>query len=299
MIRLAVSGAEEATWREVVRRLRGAAIEAFLAEARGREPPGAWHAVVFVGRRRLEKATIERFLGAGKHVLLAAEPCLSRDDLETLWGNARQSGVQLAVVNPDRYLPSRQLIRQQLAGNLGAAGLVRLHRWEPVAEERVLDPLGLPGPLVRDLELTLGLLGKPPNLVYALEQRGDEHDVSAGWFLQVHLGFAGGGMALIDYDNRLPPGDGYQALSVIGSSGAAYADDQQNVQLLYRGGRPQAVLAGEAAGQHAALVQDFVDALQAGHDLSANRTAWQDVFAVAEAVRQALASRRAVPLEGR
>ena len=35
------------------------------------------------------------------------------------------------VINPDRFLPSRQLIRQQIeAGKLGEVGLIRIHRWE-------------------------------------------------------------------------------------------------------------------------------------------------------------------------
>ena len=39
---------------------------------------------------------------------------------------------QVVVVNSDQFLPSRQLIRQQLdTGKLGEVGLVRVHRWEP------------------------------------------------------------------------------------------------------------------------------------------------------------------------
>ena len=82
---------------------------------------------------------------------------------------------------------------------------------------------------------------------------------------------------------------------MIAASGAAYADDHQNAQLLYRGGNAQAIRTDERAGQLAALAQEFVNALNEGRDFSAN--AWKDVFAVAEAVVKSLASGRAVALE--
>ena len=43
-------------------------------------------------------------------------------------------------------------------------------------------------------------------------------------------------MALIDCAQTLPQGDGYFSLSLIGSTGAAYADSHHNRQLLYGGG---------------------------------------------------------------
>jgi len=282
MVRFMVSGVEEAAGREVASRLRGAIIET----------GEAFEAAVFVGPRQPEGEVIGRFLAAGKHVLVAAESCPSSAVLEALAAAARQGGVQLAVVNPDHYLPSRQLIRQQLdAGKLGEVGLVRAHRWEPAADNRA-ELLGVPGPLTRDIELVCWLAAKQPNLVYAVGQ-------AANGFVQVHLGFPGGSMALLDYFDHLAAGDGYQSVTVIGSTGAAYANDHQNMQLLYRGGRPQAVRTEEGARQMAALVQEFVDGLRTGRDLSPSVTAWRNAAAVAGAVRRSLESRCAVSLEGR
>jgi predicted dehydrogenase len=298
MIRLAIAGETPAAWESVAPRLRGATIDSFLDEAPGQAPATTCQAVVVVGSLRSDKGSIEYLLHAGKHVLLAAGPCLPSVDLMTLWAAARQVGVQLSVVNPDRYLPSRQLIREQIGGNLGAAGLVRMHRWEPASERPLADSLGVPGALVHDLELALSFFGCLPERVYALEHHAKERALSALRFLQVHLGFRTGGMALIGYDQRLPSGDGYQSLSVIGSDGAAYADDHQNMQLVYRGGRPQAVRTEEGARQRAALVQDFIDALHAGRDLSASAAVWRGVFTVVNAVSQSLTSRRAIPLGG-
>ena len=190
---------------------------------------------------------------------------------------------QEVVINPDRFLPSRQLIRQQLdAGKLGEVGLIRIHRWEPVSGKDAGD---LPAGLLRDLDLVMWLVGKLPDAIHAVEQSN-----ASGRFVQVHLGFPGGTMALIDYTNRLPAGDGYQSLSVIGSVGAAYADDHQNMQLVFRGGHAQAVRAEESGRRHAATVQEQIDSLKSGHDVAASVAEWQNVLKVAETVRCAMTS---------
>ena len=211
--------------------------------------------------------------------------------------NNTSSESQEVVINPDRFLPSRQLIRQQLdAGKLGDVGLIRIHRWEPnvghvynvpglIGQVANVphDQGGLPTGLLRDLDLVLWLVGKLPDAIHAVEQSD-----AFGRFVQVHLGFPGGAMALIDFSNRLPNGDGYQSLSVIGSSGAAYADDHQNMQLVFRGGQAQAVRAEETGRRHAAAIQERIDSLQAGHDVAACVAEWQAVLKVAESARQAM-----------
>jgi predicted dehydrogenase len=292
MIRLAVSNPETAIWQEAAPRLRAATIVTAV-DAQHHAPPESCVAAVFAGPGRADAEAIARWLRAGKHVLLALEECLPNDLLEALFGVARETKVRLAVVNPDRYLPSRQLIRQQIdAGKLGEVVLVRSHRWETAA----FDGARVPGPVVYDLELTLTLLGKGPNRVYAIDRLVNEQGDLASRYLQVHLGFPGGSMALLDYTNSLPPGDGYQMLSVIGSAGAAYADDHQNMQLLYRGGRPQALRTDERARQLTTLVQEFVDALHAGDE--GNESTWRTVWAVAAAVGCSLETRQPIPLGG-
>jgi predicted dehydrogenase len=218
-----------------------------------------------------------------RDAILVAEPCPPREVMESLFAAAREAGRQFAVVNPDRYLPSRQIVRKQLSGPLGDAGLVRIHRWEPPSN-RTDD---FPEPLPRDIDVTLWLVGRMPDRVFAVGQ-GDH-------YRQVHLGFANGAMALLDFCSGLPAGDGYQSLSVIAASGAAYADDHQNTQLLFRGGHPQAVFTQEHAAQLTAITQEFADTIRAGRDVTAdNQAEWRNVFAVADAVRESLASRQAV-----
>lgn len=297
MIRLAVSGVDEATCREISLRLRGVVVVPCDTTTVSQAPTMASDAVVFVGTKTPDSVEVERYLAAGKQVLLATDARPLRDRIEMLAHTARQAGVQLSVANPDHALPSRQLIRQQIAsGKLGEVGLVRIHRWEPAVTEDVHDQKSLSAPLVRDLELALWLFDKSPKVVYAIEQTADKPDAESGRLMQVHLGFSGGGMALITNSNRLPPGDGYQSLSVIGSSGAAEADDHQDRQLVFTGGPPQAVRGGEGITL-VPLLQEFVDTLREQGDLSASLSAWTRVWEVADAVQRSIESRQAIHRE--
>jgi predicted dehydrogenase len=176
----------------------------------------------------------------------------------------------LTSTNPDRLLPSRRLIRQQLeAGRLGEPGLVRSHHWTSDGG----DPFDA---IRHDVDVAIWLIGRAPNVVYAIARAGS---------CQLHLGFPGGPMALIERATDLPAGDGYRSLSVIGSCGAAYADDHQNVQLLYRGGPARAVLVPETSRMPSAVVDGAPDD---------NR---ERAALVVEAARESAAAGRAVTLE--
>ncbi|MCP4903899.1 MAG: hypothetical protein GY910_02880 [bacterium] len=67
-------------------------------------------------------------------------------------------------------------------------------------------------------------------------------------------------MAVLDFSDRLPEGQGYDSLSMIGSSGAAYSDDHHNTHLLFAGGNPAALIddCGEGLVHE---VQGFVEAV--------------------------------------
>ncbi len=297
MIRLAMIGEEDID-REIAARLRGATIETCFDATSLESSLDRCDAVLFSGRLPSQIELIERCLSARKHVLLAAGSWLSSRVLQTLSAAAQQVGVQLSVVNPDRFLPSRQLIRQQIdTGKLGVPGMLRVHHWESASENACRQPAQLPTLLLRDLDLTLWLFGKFPNLVYAVSSANHEQHSGHGQLVQVHLGFPGGGMALVDYSDRLPDGDGYQSLVVIGSAGAAYADEQEDTQLVFQGGRPQAVRAAEGIRQLVALVQDFVDGLNANSDFSSSVSDWNRVMTLADAVQESLQSKRSIPLE--
>jgi predicted dehydrogenase len=278
-IRLLVLHPDEATAAAIAARLRDATVEPSKPQS---HPPENYNAVAFFGIAKIDLS----YLASRTHVLLVAPPCPSLAAIERLTEWARKSEVRLVVVNPDRYLPSRQLLYKQRSA-LGEAGLIRLHRWEPAGITS--EPNELPDAILRDLDTAIWLVGRKPNRVYAIQQKSD----ATGRTVQVHLGFASGAMALLDYTNCLPPGDTYHSLSLIAANGAAYADDHQNRQLLYLGGTPQAIQTSEEPGHLAAIAQEFVNALREGRDLSANTNAWKDVFAVAESVKKSLASGRA------
>ena len=290
MIRLTISGGDEAVWQQVAARLRGVVIETAGDKLASDRLPQC-DAVVLAGPMRACAGDVNHWLRSGKHVLLSVNSCLPNELAELASYQPHRGAGKLAIVNSERYLPSRQAIRQQLdAGDLGEPGLVRIHRWESASTAASAES-ALPAPVLRDLDLTCWLIGRRPNTVYAVNSNARQG------FVQVHLGFSEGAMALIDYASVLPRGDDYRSLSVIGSTGAAYADDHQNVQLVYRGGHPQARRTDEGVGALAMMVQEFVDAIGSQRDLSPSVAAWQDVMRMAHAAERSIQSRRAISLE--
>ena len=103
-------------------------------------------------------------------------------------------------------------------------------------------------------DLALWLLGTKPTEIYALGRLGNA-------YLQVHFGFPGGGMAILDFSSALPAGRGYASVSLIGSRGAAYSDDHHNTHLRYGGGNPAALISNPDRGHVAVELQAFVNTI--------------------------------------
>jgi predicted dehydrogenase len=289
MIRLAVIGALEPRWQAAAARLRGVVLQSKPVDS---PATSQYDAAAFFGP--LDRARVEQWLDAGKPVLLA-DACVSLPMMRELTERARRATARFVVANPDRYLPSRQLIRQQLdAGKLGEPGLIRLHRWEPFGAKDTPAPEDQSGALLRDLDLVTWFCGKPPNLVYAVELTTSGSSERLG--VQVHLGFPGEGMALVDHVVHSPSDAGYCSLAVIGSTGAAYADDHQNSQLVVRQGDVRAVRADEGVGQWAALLQEFADACRQPLGQDSSLAAWHKALSIGEAVHESLRTRQAVTL---
>ena len=259
MIRLAVIGVNETRYQALATRLRSAALE--------RVPTADCDAFAFLSAPADD---LERWLQVGKPVLVAADLPLA---------TLRQivdGRPMVTVTNPERYLPSRQLIKQHLAaGKLGAPGLVRIHRWQAAPDQ---------SSLMRDLELIHWYFAADVRVAYAVQHaRG----------LQVHLGVGEKGMATIDHAT-IPGGDPYYSLTVIGAHGAAYADDHANVQLAYQGGQPRGILTEEAVGQYVTLLQEFIDALASGHIDSLDRTNVGAILQVFDAISKSIQMTQAV-----
>ena len=86
-----------------------------------------------------------------------------------------------------RFSPAIRLIKESLdAGKLGAPGLVRIHDWRSSAGEDVSIAL------LGQLDLACWLNGTSPTVVYA------QSPADPGAYVQVHLGFPGDAMAVID-----------------------------------------------------------------------------------------------------
>ena len=185
-----------------------------------------------------------------------------------------------------RYLPSQQTVKNAIAsGDLGELGLVRIHRWEAGT-----NGSNAIGHVTSDIDVANWLFEALPSEVYATG-RGDD-------YLQVHLGFPNGGMALIDYSSSLPDGGGYFSLSVIGSTGAATADDHHNMNLIYRGGQPLAVTGEQGVSHVRAQLQEFVDAIGEHRSPATSGIDGRNALLVADAARKSKASGRSFKLEG-
>ena len=134
---------------------------------------------------------------------------------------------------------------------LGQAGLLRIHRWLPPGEgvgtlaDRILP----------DADLACWLFGSAPETVWSLQSAANPE------YIQFHLGFANDGMAMIDVAASLPSGGDYFSLTMIGGTGAAYADDHHNMNLLYSGGQPNAIRASQGRADLVGQLQEFVDAI--------------------------------------
>ena len=194
--------------------------------------------------------------------------------------------VKLMVGLATRYLPSQQTIKNAIASeDLGELGLVRIHRWEA----RTNDTNAFRH-VTSDIDVANWLFEALPSEVYATGRSDD--------YLQVHLGFPNGGMALIDYSSSLPDGGGYYSLSVIGSTGAATADDHHNMNLIYRGGKPLAVTGGQGISHVRAQLQEFVDAIRERRSPATSGIDGRNALLVADAARKSNASGRSFKLEG-
>lgn len=98
--------------------------------------------------------------------------------------------------------------------------------------------------------------------------------------LLVHLGFKCGGMALIDFTNSLPDGDNYESLCLIGSKGAAYADDHRNRNLFFNGGAPEAKCPDTKLGFMKPMLIDFVNKIKSKVGFEDDLQSYNNAFKV-------------------
>ncbi|MEC7882035.1 MAG: Gfo/Idh/MocA family oxidoreductase [Verrucomicrobiota bacterium] len=197
--------------------------------------------------KRLAKVAME----SGKAVLFGeiGEECASMNETDTL----------LMPAHPWRFIPSIQAVKRSVdSGKLGNPGLLRIHRWLP--EDSVA--LSASERIMPDVDLACWLFGNLPESVWSLQSAINKD------YIQFHLGFSNGGMAMIDLVASLPAGGDYYSLTMIGSTGAAYADDHHNMNLLYNGGKPNAIRTNQGQAELVQQLQEFVNAIEEKRKMS-------------------------------
>lgn len=294
---LALLDASPACQDAVARRTRGDVLGIDRSESRSLGWLDRVDVVAWLGAE-IDWPLVNRCLQAQKHVVMAAASCSSHESLAQLVELDRDSHGRLHLGNPIASLPSRQTIRQQCQqGKLGELGLVRVHRWSSSAA-------GLSAPLLYEIDSVLDFFQQPPARVFASEY-------ADGRGCAVHLGWADGPMATIDFVLQ-PIGQAeYASFSVIGSRGSAYADDHANSQLRI-GHQATGLTVPETSDWHAHMLVMLLRGLSrqarpqghqtagvsAYHDRErsggASLSHWRRTMRVAEALFESLSTRGVV-----
>ncbi len=249
----------------------------------------------------------------GKHLYI--EGPISHNERETgeIIERARAANVSLTIGHVERYLPAIQTVKQVLdAGKLGAPGLLRIHRWKTAgvtngttsSDKTISTETNAIRRALPDLDLARWFFGALPTELYVLGVATPSSPQDSFDYVQLHLGFPGGGMALIDNTQSLMGTSNYYSLSVIGASGATYADDHHNQQLLFHGDSPPtALLTGQGDLHYIKAFAEFLNRIPGSSPKPAAPMDEQtelDLIKIVAAAELAFAHRQTVELvEGR
>ena len=247
----------------------------------------AFDAVVVQEPAGMAEKTAKAAARAGKHVLAPSPMASSADSAQELAETCRSAGVVLMTGSDMRFMPSQAAVKDALsAGKLGDPGLLRIHVWQQAEAEagEILMTQAVAG-----LDLAAWMFSVPPTEIYAIGRRG---------YAQIHLGFPHGGMAMLDYALTFQGGDDYFSLSLIGSTGAAYADDHHNRNLLFGGGGTHAIQTDQGNFGHIERLREFVAAIGEKRQPSATGEDGKTALEIAEAAAISLESGSAMKRTG-
>lgn len=159
---------------------------------------------------------------------------------------------------PMRFRPDlSEPIQSFRAGNLGRAGLVRMHIWKDKSTGVAFhEKAGA-------IDLCMEIFGgdSPDSVFWPQSSDGTYGRINQA----VHLGFPCGGMAIIDFGEIEKMGDGYDSFTLIGSHGAAYADDHRNRNLVFSNGTVKAAAPDYFHVGTIGLIHDFVERVRENH----------------------------------
>lgn len=187
-----------------------------------------------------------------------------------LFGSLPIEGKPLIIpALPKRFSPEVIALRESVeAGNLGKLGLLRMHLWNQKKSDGVQE-------MVHAIDLALWFFGVEPEHIHGTTSAENEVKCSL-----IHLGFKCGGMALLDFTNSLPTGDNYESLCLIGSNGAAYADDHRNRNLFFSGGAPDAKCPDTSMNFIGPMLKDFTQKIKSAGDLESNSKSYNEALKI-------------------
>lgn len=239
---------------------------------------------------------------AGKHVFVSSPLAVNSAEVDRIAGACESSRVVLVVGSHVRFRPSVIAVKLALdSGKLGIPGLLRVHCWEPdepANRDAILNREHgeFCSRIMQQLDLALWMFPQPPTEVFASTR--DRPGDSSLWpdYLQIHLGFPNGGMALISISRTMPAGDDYQTVSLICSTGAAYADDHLQKHLVFRGEHPLAVQRDEIVPTLVNQLKDFAEAVNSQRNPKIAATEMQSAMKLTDAVWKSLTTSQPVSL---
>ncbi len=250
---------------------------------------------------------------AGKHILLAFPLLDSVVAAERIITACRQSDVRLMLCQTARFRPSQIAVRQVLeSGKLGEPALLRIHAWDSqslTSQRETRDVAAAAGAggtrpawprLTEQLDLAMGMFGGWPSELYVLGRQEAGRSRSE-WprHVQVHLGFGEGRMALISVASEaLPEGERYATVSLIASAGAAYADDFDQTQLVYRSGCARAFKTSEGTAAVTHELREFAEAVRQKRDPAVGGNAGIHALHLTDLAWQALSTGQPVQTKG-
>ena len=269
------------------------------------EHADAFDAVLIGTSAQTGPQQIRSAAGAGKHVLVHAPLGLNVESVDGITAACEDAHVHLMVAHSIRFLPSVLTVKASLdAGELGDPGLLRIHHWSstcvvgwPAWTQYVQSNGSIVfSPGTHAIDLANWFFGQMPSHVYATGHTTVPGAMELADYVQIHLGFPQGGMALIVCATRLPRGEPYDSMSLIGSKGSAYADDHHNMHLLFQGNRPVAQIADRGEQHVIGVLQEFGQAIEEEREPCPSAAAGRAAVQVAEAALRSLQSRRALTL---
>ena len=234
--------------------------------------------VIHAPPRSLQEA-VKAGCQAGKPVL--AGPLIARNGKEVDAFTTELEQGLLMPACPWRFVPAIQSVKASIeAGKLGEIGLIRMHRWNSAATEVSSD---LSDRIIPAIDIATWFFNKQPRKIFSLGSALNKD------YIQLHLQFENNGMVVIDDTSALPEGGDYFSLTVIGGTGATYADDHRNMNLVIDGVYPHAVRTGQGNIDIASQLQAFVNTMRDEMPPPLSQQDISNVLQVSDAVQEAMA----------